>query len=191
MTLQEQKHTVAVDSMDEVIRLFGVFDENLKVIEEETDAVIKAGADCIDITGPEEAAALAETVLDKLLAMLRKGENIDRSRIRYAIDLAKEGNADLILELIDDVVAFTNKGRKIKCRTLGQKKYISALKRNTVVFGVGPAGTGKTYLAVAMAVLAYKNKEVEKIILTRPAVEAGEKLGFLPGDLQNKVDPGQ
>ena len=189
MTLQEQKHTVAVDSMDEVIRLFGVFDENLKVIEEETGAVIKAGADCIDITGPEEAAALAETVLDKLLAMLRKGENIDRSRIRYAIDLAKEGNADLILELIDDVVAFTNKGRKIKCRTLGQKKYISALKRNTVVFGVGPAGTGKTYLAVAMAVLAYKNKEVEKIILTRPAVEAGEKLGFLPGDLQNKVDP--
>ena len=172
LTLQEQKHTVAVDSMDEVIRLFGVFDENLNVIEEETDAVIKAGADCIDITGPEEAAALAETVLDKLLAMLRKGENIDRSRIRYAIDLAKEGNADLILELIDDVVAFTNKGRKIKCRTLGQKKYISALKRNTVVFGVGPAGTGKTYLAVA-----------------RPAVEAGEKLGFLPGDLQNKVDP--
>ena len=128
LTLQEQKHTVAVDSMDEVIRLFGVFDENLKVIEEETGAVIKAGADCIDITGPEEAAALAETVLDKLLAMLRKGENIDRSRIRYAIDLAKEGNADLILELIDDVVAFTNKGRKIKCRTLGQKKYISALK---------------------------------------------------------------
>ena len=189
LTLQEQKHTVAVDSMDEVIRLFGVFDENLKVIEEETGAVIKAGADCIDITGPEEAAALAETVLDKLLAMLRKGENIDRSRIRYAIDLAKEGNADLILELIDDVVAFTNKGRKIKCRTLGQKKYISALKRNTVVFGVGPAGTGKTYLAVAMAVLAYKNKEVEKIILTRPAVEAGEKLGFLPGDLQHKVDP--
>ena len=175
LTLQEQKHLVAVDSMDEVIRLFGVFDENLKVIEEETGAVIKAGADCIDITGPEEAAALAETVLDKLLAMLRKGENIDRSRIRYAIDLAKEGNADLILELIDDVVAFTNKGRKIKCRTLGQKKYISALKRNTVVFGVGPAGTGKTYLAVA--------------ILTRPAVEAGEKLGFLPGDLQNKVDP--
>ena len=162
MTLQEQKHTVAVDSMDEVIRLFGVFDENLKVIEEETGAVIKAGADCIDITGPEEAAALAETVLDKLLAMLRKGENIDRSRIRYAIDLAKEGNADLILELIDDVVAFTNKGRKIKCRTLGQKKYISALKRNTVVFGVGPAGTGKTYLAVAMAVLAYKNKEVKR-----------------------------
>ena len=189
LTLQEQKHTVAVDSMDEVIRLFGVFDENLKVIEEETGAVIKAGADCIDITGPEEAAALAETVLDKLLAMLRKGENIDRSRIRYAIDLAKEGNADLILELIDDVVAFTNKGRKIKCRTLGQKKYISALKRNTVVFGVGPAGTGKTYLAVAMAVLAYKNKEVEKIILTRPAVEAGEKLGFLPGEMKDKLDP--
>ena len=127
--------------------------------------------------------------MDKLLITVRRGENVDRSRIRYAVDLAKEGNADLITELESDVVAFTAKGRRIKCKTLGQKKYVNALKRNTVVFGVGPAGTGKTYLAVAMAVLAYKNKEVEKIILTRPAVEAGEKLGFLPGDLQNKVDP--
>ena len=188
-TIAPARYTVAVESMDEAIRLFGVFDENLKIIQQETGASIKSEADCISITGEEKDASLAHVVVDKLLMMLRKGENIDRSRIRYAVDLAKEGNADLILELIDDVVAFTNKGRKIKCRTLGQKKYISALKRNTVVFGVGPAGTGKTYLAVAMAVLAYKNKEVEKIILTRPAVEAGEKLGFLPGDLQNKVDP--
>ena len=127
--------------------------------------------------------------MDKLLIMLRRGEAVDRGRIRYAIDLAKEGNADLIEELIDDVVAFTHKGRQIKCKTVGQKRYVNALKRHTVVFGVGPAGTGKTYLAVAMAVLAFKNKEVGKIILTRPAVEAGEKLGFLPGDLQNKVDP--
>ena len=180
---------VSVESMDEMIRLFGVFDENLKILEEETGARIRAEGDCIKIEGDEASAELAATVADKLLMMLRRGEAIDRSRIRYAIDLAKEGNAELITELLDDVVAFTNKGRRIKCKTFGQKKYVSALKQHTVVFGVGPAGTGKTYLAVAMAVLAYKNKEVEKIILTRPAVEAGEKLGFLPGDLQNKVDP--
>ena len=180
---------VSVESMDEMIRLFGVFDENLKIIEDETGARIRTEADSIRIEGAGGSAELAATVVDKLLMTLRRGEAIDRSRIRYAIDLAKEGNAELITELLDDVVAFTNKGRRIKCKTLGQKKYISALKQHTVVFGVGPAGTGKTYLAVAMAVLAYKNKEVEKIILTRPAVEAGEKLGFLPGDLQNKVDP--
>ena len=180
---------VSVESMDEMIRLFGVFDENLKILEEETGARIRAEGDCIKIEGDEASAERAATVADKLLMMLRRGEAIDRSRIRYAIDLAKEGNAELITELLDDVVAFTNKGRRIKCKTFGQKKYVSALKQHTVVFGVGPAGTGKTYLAVAMAVLAYKNKEVEKIILTRPAVEAGEKLGFLPGDLQNKVDP--
>ena len=179
----------AVESMDEMIKLFGVFDENLKVISAETGARIIAAGDCIRIEGSAEAVELAKTVVDKLLITVRRGENVDRSRIRYAVDLAKEGNADLITELESDVVAFTAKGRRIKCKTLGQKKYVNALKRNTVVFGVGPAGTVKTYLAVAMAVLAYKNKEVEKIILTRPAVEAGEKLGFLPGDLQNKVDP--
>ncbi|MCE5234424.1 MAG: PhoH family protein [Clostridiaceae bacterium] len=175
--------------MDEAIKLFGVFDENLKVIEEETGAHISSAADSVRVEGGSEETELAATVLDKLLKVLRRGETIDRSRIRYAVDLAKEGNAELIVELVDDVVAFTNKGRQIKCKTLGQKKYVSALKRHAVVFGVGPAGTGKTYLAVAMAVLALKNKDVDKIILTRPAVEAGEKLGFLPGDLQNKVDP--
>ena len=180
---------LGVESMEELIRLFGVFDENIKVIEGETGARISASGDCIKIEGEEKEAALAHAVMDKLLITLRRGENIDRGRIRYAIDLAKEGNAELITELESDVVAFTAKGRRIKCKTLGQKKYVNALKRNTVTFGVGPAGTGKTYLAVAMAVLSYKNKEVEKIILTRPAVEAGEKLGFLPGDLQNKVDP--
>lgn len=180
---------IAVESMDEMIKLFGVFDENLKVISSETGARIIAAGDCIRIEGSIKTVELAATVVDKLLITIRRGDNIDRSRIRYAVDLAKEGNAELITELESDVVAFTAKGRRIKCKTLGQKKYVNALKRNTVVFGVGPAGTGKTYLAVAMAVLAYKNKEVEKIILTRPAVEAGEKLGFLPGDLQNKVDP--
>ncbi len=180
---------IEAESMDELIRLFGVFDENLRIIEEETGVRMTTESDCVRVSGNEDSVMLAKTVTDKLLTMLRRGEAIDRSRIRYAIDLAKEGNADLIEELMDDVVAFTNKGRQIKCKTLGQKRYVRALKQHTVVFGIGPAGTGKTYLAVAMAVLAYKNKEVSKIILTRPAVEAGEKLGFLPGDLQNKVDP--
>ena len=180
---------VQVEHMDELIRLFGVFDENLKIIEEETGAHILSDAGSISIKGDESAVKAASAVIEKLLELIRKGENVDRGRIRYAVDLAKEGNAELILELADDVVAFTNKGRQIKCKTLGQKKYVQALKKHTVVFGVGPAGTGKTYLAVAMAVLALKNKEISRIILTRPAVEAGEKLGFLPGDLQNKVDP--
>lgn len=180
---------VAVESVDEVTKLFGVFDENLNIIEAETDTHITVSSDSIDIKGEAEAVKVAEAVIEKLLYTLRRGENVDRSRIRYAVDLAKEGNAELICELLDDVVAFTNRGRQIKCKTVGQKKYINALKHNSLVFAVGPAGTGKTYLAVAMAVLAFKNKEVEKIILTRPAVEAGEKLGFLPGDLQNKVDP--
>ena len=175
--------------MDELIRLFGVFDENLKIIEAETGAHIFSSADSIHITGTEDDVNTASAVIERLLELIRRGESVDRGRIRYAIDLAREGNSELILELADDVVAFTHKGKQIKCKTLGQKKYVNALKKHTVVFGVGPAGTGKTYLAVAMAVLAYKNKEVSKIILTRPAVEAGEKLGFLPGDLQNKVDP--
>lgn len=188
MTLSTQ-YELTVESMDEMIRLFGVFDENLKVLESETHAKIITSPECVRFEGNEADAALAYTVVSKLLLLIRKGENIDRGRIRYAVDLAKDGNAGSIVELVDDVIAFTCKGKRIKCKTIGQKRYIEALKHHTVTFGVGPAGTGKTYLAVAMAVLAFKNKEVDKIILTRPAVEAGEKLGFLPGDLQNKVDP--
>ena len=187
--MEEVKKTVEIRSMDEQIRLFGVFDENLKVIEAETGTSIRSDAENILISGEEENTAIAQNVIEKLLMLIRKDEKIDRGRIRYAIDLAREGNSELILELADDVIAFTNRGKQIKCKAVGQKRYINALKHKTVVFGVGPAGTGKTYLAVAMAVLAFKNKEVSRIILTRPAVEAGEKLGFLPGDLQNKVDP--
>lgn len=182
-------YTIPLDSMDEQIRLFGAFDENLQILVQETGAHIRADADGIICSGDEVSARLAHDVIEKLLYMIRRNEPIDRSRIRYAVELAKEGNADLIEELCDDVVAFTSKGKRVKSKTLGQKRYVDAMKKHTVTFGVGPAGTGKTYLAVAMAVLAYKNKEVEKIILTRPAVEAGEKLGFLPGDLQTKVDP--
>ncbi|MBQ1821069.1 MAG: PhoH family protein [Clostridia bacterium] len=180
---------IELESMDDSIGLFGVFDENLAVFEEEIGVRIRIHSDGIAIEGDEDQVALCKTVLEKLLDMQRKGEPINRGRIRYAIDIAKDGNAELIKEIMGDVVALTNRGKQIKCKTLGQKKYIQALKNHELVFGVGPAGTGKTYLAVAMAVVAFKNKEVERIILTRPAVEAGEKLGFLPGDLQNKVDP--
>ncbi|MEG1882803.1 MAG: PhoH family protein [Clostridia bacterium] len=175
--------------MDELVGLFGVFDENLKVIERETGANIHAESDGIRIEGDAEAVMLTEVVLEKMLQMQRRGDIINRSRLRYAIDFAKDGNADMIDKIMGDVIAITNRGKQVKCKTLGQKKYVQALKESELVLGVGPAGTGKTYLAVAMAVLAFKNKEVERIILTRPAVEAGEKLGFLPGDLQTKVDP--
>ncbi|MCL2672186.1 MAG: PhoH family protein [Clostridiales bacterium] len=189
--MSETKTTafIELETMDDTRGILGVFDENLYIFEEETKTRIRVGQEGIQIEGTEEAVALCRAVLEKLLLMQRAGEQINRGRIRYAIDLAKEGNADRISDIMGDVVALTARGRTVKCKTLGQKKYINALKEHELVFGVGPAGTGKTYLAVAMAVLAYKNKEVERIVLTRPAVEAGEKLGFLPGDLQNKVDP--
>ena len=186
---QRVQSVLAIDAMDDLIGLFGVFDENLRVIEEETGTRIAASADGIHIEGEPAAVGQTAAVLEKMLEMQRRGDPINRNRLRYAIDLAKEGNAELISQIMGDVVAITSRGKQVKCKTLGQKRYIQALKEYELVFGVGPAGTGKTYLAVAMGVLAFKNKEVDRIILTRPAVEAGEKLGFLPGDLQNKVDP--
>lgn len=192
MTEQQSEKTtviVPVEAMDDLIGLFGVFDENLRVIEEETGTRIVADAGGVRIEGEPDAAKLTASVVEKMLDMQRRGERINRGRLRYAIDLAKEGNVDLIEQIMGDVIAITSRGRQVKCKTLGQKRYVQALKQNELVFGIGPAGTGKTYLAVAMAVFAFKNKEVDRIILTRPAVEAGEKLGFLPGDLQSKVDP--
>ena len=191
MTQETERVMLAIplENVDELLGLFGVFDENIGVLEDETGAHISAEEHGIRITGEQEGANIARIVIEKMLDMQRRGEKINRSRIRYAVDLAKEGNADMIEKIMGDVIAITNKGRQIKCKTLGQKRYVQALKEFELVFGIGPAGTGKTYLAVAMAVQAFKNKEVDRIILTRPAVEAGEKLGFLPGDLQNKVDP--
>ena len=180
---------IEVDSLEQLSDLFGAFDENLKVIEKETGASIISRDHQMVIRGREEEAELARVVVDKLLDMARKREKIDISRIRYAIELAREGNADAIEEIMADVIAITSRGRQVKSRTIGQKRYVKAMRENPLVFAVGPAGTGKTYLAMAMAVVALKNKEVERIILTRPAVEAGESLGFLPGDLQTKVDP--
>lgn len=180
---------IELDSMEDAAGLFGVLDENISVFEQETGTLITVNGDGIGIEGEAENAALCRTVLEKLLSMQRKGEPINRSRIRYAVDLAREGNADLISEIMGDVVALTARGKQIKCKTLGQKKYVSALKEHELVFGVGPAGTGKTYLAVAMAVLAFKNKEVDKIILTRPAVEAGRSWASSPATCRTRWTP--
>ena len=181
--------TVNMGNLKDLSALLGVLDENLNVIARETGVTTYVEGTKIKLVGPEDNVKLAETVVAKLGDIVKAGEPIDKTRIIYCVELAKEGNAEGIEKVMSGVVAITSRGKQIKCKTVGQKKYVDAIKKNTVVFGVGPAGTGKTYLAVALAVSAFKNKEVEKIILTRPAVEAGEKLGFLPGDLQSKVDP--
>ena len=186
---QAIEKTLSVDSMDHLMVLFGKFDENIKIIEAETNVMINARECEISITGSEENVQIAIEVMERLLVMIRSEGEVDKGRIRYAIDLVKEGRGESVSDLMSDVVAITQRGRPVKCKTLGQRKYVNSMKNNTVVLGIGPAGTGKTYLAVAMAVLAFKNKEISRIILTRPAVEAGEKLGFLPGDMQHKVDP--
>ncbi len=187
--MAELKIEVESGKLDTLSRLLGAFDENLNTIARETGVKAFVDGTKIKLSGEENQVLLAETVINKLASIIRSGEPIDKTRIIYCVELAKEGNAEGIEKVMSGVIAITSRGRQIKCKTVGQKKYVDAIKKNTVVFGVGPAGTGKTYLAVAMAVSAFKNKEVEKIILTRPAVEAGEKLGFLPGDLQTKVDP--
>lgn len=180
---------INIDDMDLLMKLFGNYDRNIAIISEALDVTIVTLDSKLQIKGEPENEQLAGQVIEKLVELLRMGEMVDERRIRYALELVREGNLNQLLELGSQVIAVTAKGRPIRCKTFGQKKYVQAIKENSVVVGVGPAGTGKTYLAVALAVTAYKNKEVERIILTRPAVEAGEKLGFLPGDLQNKVDP--
>ncbi len=180
---------VKIKEKDVLSALLGVFDQNLELIMRETDVSTFVNENGIVITGEESNVELCEKVINKLASIISMGETVDKSVIIYCIDIARNGSIDGFEKLVSGVVAITSRGRQIKCKTYGQKQYVEAIKNNSVVFGVGPAGTGKTYLAVALAVQSYKMKEVEKIILTRPAVEAGEKLGFLPGDLQNKVDP--
>ena len=178
-----------IESAEEFIGLFGLREENIALFKEELGVEILAGSGEIMMTGEADKVELAKQTLEKMSEIIRRGETVDRTRIRYAIGLAEEGKADRISEIMRDVIAITSRGRQVKCKTLGQKTYVDAIRANTCTFAVGPAGTGKTYLAIAMAVVAMKNKEIERIILTRPAVEAGEKLGFLPGDLAQKVDP--
>ena len=188
---KELKVTETVDtkSVDRLARVLGAFDENLEYLSKELGVLTYVEGMKIRIEGEADAVQTAAKALNALVKLAGEGEEIDEGRIAYCIELAREGREEEIGALSSGVVAITAKGKQIKCKTVGQKTYVDAIKKNTVVFGVGPAGTGKTYLAVCMAVSAFKSKQVEKIVLTRPAVEAGEKLGFLPGDLQTKVDP--
>jgi phosphate starvation-inducible PhoH-like protein len=175
--------------MEQAVSLFGSFDENIKLIEKEFQVKVICRGSELKIQGDEENVDKAKRAISNLLVLINKGENLTEQNVRYVIALVKEGNDDKLTSMAGDCICISAKGKPIKAKTLGQKKYIEAIKENTIVIGVGPAGTGKTYLAVAMAVSAFRAKQVNRIILTRPAVEAGEKLGFLPGDLQQKVDP--
>lgn len=180
---------ITFDAMEQAVSLFGSFDENIKLIEKEfAVSIISRGSD-LKIVGDAENVSFAARAVNALLTLINKGETLSDQNVRYAIGLVKEGNDDKLAKMATDTVCITAKGKPIKAKTIGQKKYCEAINKNTITFGVGPAGTGKTYLAVALAVTAFRAKQVDKIILTRPAVEAGEKLGFLPGDLQSKVDP--
>jgi len=179
---------IKIEDMDKIMNLFGNFDQNLKVIESEFNADIIVREGEVRIVGEEKAVGMVKKTLDILLKMQEAGEVITSHSVSYTIELVKEGEENRTDEL-SDVIITNARGKAIKSKTIGQKKYVDAIQQNEIVFGIGPAGTGKTYLAMAMAVKAFKNREVSRIILTRPAVEAGEKLGFLPGDLQNKVDP--
>lgn len=180
---------INIDRMEHAISLFGSFDENIRLIENEFSVSVVSRGSELKLQGEEENCALAERAVNGLLLLVSKGEALSEQNVRYVISLVKEGNDDKLSSMNGDCICITAKGKPVKAKTLGQKKYIEAIRNNTIVLGVGPAGTGKTYLAVAMAVSAFRAKEVNRIILTRPAVEAGEKLGFLPGDLQQKVDP--
>ncbi|MEG1849224.1 MAG: PhoH family protein [Oscillospiraceae bacterium] len=180
---------INVDRMEHILALFGSFDANIRLIEDEYGvSVLLRGSD-MKVSGDAEGVYAATKVIESLFSLLNKGEALTEQNIRYVIGLVNEGQEDEVERLADDVVCITAKGRPLKAKTLGQKKYIEAIRRSTITLGIGPAGTGKTYLAVAMAVNAFRAHEINRIVLTRPAVEAGEKLGFLPGDLQNKVDP--
>ena len=172
-----------------MISLFGNFDKNRKYIEDRFDTKIRVNDEDLEISGDELGVKFSKSLLDQLLGEIKKGKILDFQNIKYHADMLERENKDVIKSLLDDVIITRADGKPIKAKTLGQKSYIDKIRNNDVVFGIGPAGTGKTYLAVAMAVRAFKKGEVDRIILTRPAVEAGESLGFLPGDLQDKVDP--
>lgn len=180
---------INIDRMEHAVALFGSFDENVKLIESEFSVRIVMRGSELKISGDAENVLKSSKVIDSLLSLINRGEQLSEQNVRYCISLINEGSEEKIEQLASDCVCITSKGKPIKPKTLGQKRYCKSIQDNTITIAVGPAGTGKTYLAVAMAVTAFRAKEVNRIILTRPAVEAGEKLGFLPGDLQSKVDP--
>mgnify|MGYP001115609214 CR=1 FL=1 len=183
------ERTINAERVEQLIDVFGSFDENIRKIEDAFGVRITNRNNELKVSGDEEAADKGCRAIEALLALAAKGEEIDEQKVRYLINLVNTGNEDQVSKIAKDVVCVTAKGRPVKAKTIGQQNYLKAIEKNTITIGVGPAGTGKTYLAVAEAVAAFRAKTVNRIILTRPAVEAGEKLGFLPGDLQNKVDP--
>ncbi len=187
--MKNTEQSINIDRLDYAVNLFGSFDENIKILEKEYGVSIILRGSELKISGDTESVARASSAVSALLSLASKGETLNEQNIRYAISLSDEGNAGELTKLGGDCICITSKGKPIKPKTLGQQKYVEAIRRNTIVVSIGPAGTGKTYLAVAEAVAAFREHTVNRIIITRPAVEAGEKLGFLPGDLQQKVDP--
>lgn len=180
---------INVDRMEQAVSLFGSFDENIKLIEKEFDVSVVSRGSELKVTGEAENVQKGVRAVSGLLMLINRGEPLSEQNVRYILTLVNDNNEDKLEQMTADCVCITSKGKPVKPKTLGQKKYIETIRKNTITIGVGPAGTGKTYLAVALAVTAFRAKEINRIILTRPAVEAGEKLGFLPGDLQSKVDP--
>ena len=183
------EQTIDVERLEEAAALFGSFDENIRIIERELEVSVVNRDGSLKVSGEAEAVMYAVKAIQGLLELSGRGEPINEQNVRYVLQLVKAGQEDKIGQMARDVLCITAKGKPIKPKTLGQKRYVDAIKQNTVTLGIGPAGTGKTYLAVAAAVAAFRGGQVNRIILTRPAVEAGERLGFLPGDLQSKVDP--
>ena len=180
---------ISIERLEQAVNIFGSFDENIRLLENEFHVTVVNREEQLIINGEPEDTMLAAKAIEALLRLISKGENVGEQHVRYVIGLCRSGQSDRIDELTRDVICISAKGRPIKPKTIGQKDYIKTIQQKPVTIGVGPAGTGKTYLAVAAAVAAFREKEVSRIILTRPAVEAGERLGFLPGDLQSKVDP--
>ncbi len=180
---------IEVERMEQAVALFGNYDENVRLVEQAYSVTLLIRDTQIKISGEQPGVMMAAKAVDGLLHLINRGEQLTEQNVRYVLTLVNEGAEDTIRQLGGDSLCVTAKGKPVKPKTLGQKTYVEAIGKNTVTLGVGPAGTGKTYLAVAMAVKAFRAKEINRIILTRPAVEAGEKLGFLPGDLQSKVDP--
>ena len=183
------EQVLQIEKIEQVLILFGNADQNAKIIEEQFGVHLVCRGTEVKITGESEAVSKAQRTVDTLLAMIAKDGTLSEQNVRYVITLVEQGSEQSMVQMNNSCIAVTVKGKPVKPKTLGQKKYTDAIQNNTITFGIGPAGTGKTYLAVAMAVRAFRDEQVSRIILTRPAVEAGEKLGFLPGDLQDKVDP--
>lgn len=189
MTIEKIQKKISVQSHQVINIIFGEFDENLNIIKKEMNVDIGIGNEEINIFGGPDSVEKAEKLIYYLVEFIGKSRYLDKQDLRYAINLILSGNDEELRDMHKEVITVTSTGKSIKPKTLGQKRYLDSINSNDIVFGIGPAGTGKTYLAMALAVQAFKNKEVNRIILTRPAVEAGENLGFLPGDLKDKVDP--